>query len=178
MVRPRPGDAGHEHPPDPATQPHRGVRVLPAQDRVLQAPGGCITSLRAHHVRQQAEHAALGDERPRLDLVFTNICGNPLDGPNISRAFHRLCDQAGIRRVRFHDLRHTCATLLLEQGVDLVTIKDLLGHSQIQITADVYAHVRPRLQRDAIEAMGNALNGNDENDDEDGDDDLPIPALV
>ncbi|WP_034088721.1 tyrosine-type recombinase/integrase [Streptacidiphilus albus] len=146
--------------------------------RRIALPGECITSLRAHHVRQQAEHAALGDERPRLDLVFTNTCGNPLDGPSISRAFHRLCDQAGIRRVRFHDLRHTCATLLLEQGVDLVTIKDLLGHSQIHITADVYAHVRPRLQRDAIEAMGNALNGNDENDDEDGDDDLPIPALV
>jgi integrase len=56
---------------------------------------------------------------------------------------------AGIRRIRFHDLRHTCATLLLEQGVELITIKELLGHARISTTADIYAHVRPRLQRRA-----------------------------
>jgi RHS repeat-associated protein len=75
-----------------------------------------------------------------------------------------LCEMAGIRRIRrirFHDLRHSTATLLLEQGVELVTIKDLLGHAQIYTTADTYPHVRLRLQRDAIEAMGNALDPGD-----------------
>jgi integrase len=59
-------------------------------------------------------------------------------------------------------LRHTCATLLLEQGVDLVTIKDLLGHAQIHTTADVYSHVRLRMQRTAIESMGEALDSEDD----------------
>ena len=58
-------------------------------------------------------------------------------------------------------MRHTCATLLLEQGVDLVTIKDLLGHAQIHTTADVYSHVRLRIQRAAIESMGDALGADD-----------------
>jgi integrase len=93
----------------------------------------------------------------------------------VHRNHQILCDIADARHIRFHDLRHTCATLLLEQGVDLVTIKDLLGHAQIHTTADVYAHVRLRLQRKAIEAIGDALQstsdspestpGNDANDD-------------
>jgi integrase len=66
---------------------------------------------------------------------------------------------------RTHDLRHTCATLLLEEGVELVTIKELLGHAQIQVTADIYAHVRPRLQRNAIEAMNRALHDDEDTND-------------
>jgi integrase len=65
-----------------------------------------------------------------------------------------LCAQAGIQRhVRFHDLRHACATLMLDSGVELNTIKELLGHSALAITADVYAHVRLRLQHDAVERL-------------------------
>ncbi len=64
---------------------------------------------------------------------------------------------AKLRRIRFHDLRHSAATLLLEQGVELVVIKELLGHAHIGITATVYAHVRLRLQRDAIDLLGHAL---------------------
>ncbi|WP_396455205.1 tyrosine-type recombinase/integrase [Actinomadura sp.] len=112
-------------------------------------------------------------------LVFTRSDGAPITPSTVNRHFGRLCDTAGIRRVRFHDLRHSCATLLLEQGIDLATIKDLLGHSQIHVTADVYAHVRPRLQRDAIEAMGHALNHDDHTgDQEDEGDDPPSSAAV
>lgn len=82
----------------------------------------------------------------------------------IHRTHQTLCDLADVRHIRFHDLRHTCATLLLEQGVDLVTIKDLLGHAQIHTTADVYAHVRLRLQRKAIEAMDGALKSTNDTD--------------
>ncbi|MFM9442575.1 tyrosine-type recombinase/integrase [Streptomyces acidiscabies] len=59
--------------------------------------------------------------------------------------------------MRFHDLRHSTATLLLEQGVDLVVIKELLGHAHIGVTVGVYAHVRLRLQRQVIDTLGNAL---------------------
>ncbi|MGA5564861.1 tyrosine-type recombinase/integrase [Streptomyces platensis] len=64
-----------------------------------------------------------------------------------------------LRRIRFHDFRHSTATLLLEQGVELVVIKEFLGHAHIGVTATVYAHVRLRLQRDAIDALGTTLVG-------------------
>ncbi|GGS91001.1 hypothetical protein GCM10010156_56650 [Planobispora rosea] len=67
--------------------------------------------------------------------------------------------QGDQRTIRFHNLRHSRASLLLDQGVDLVVIKELLGHAHISITANTYAHVRLHLQRDAIERMGDALDG-------------------
>jgi integrase len=78
----------------------------------------------------------------------------PLDPINLTRRFRRLLHSAGLRTIRFHDLRHSTATLLLEQGVDLVVIKELLGHAHIGVTAGVYAHVRLRLQRQAIDTLG------------------------
>ncbi|MET9066460.1 tyrosine-type recombinase/integrase [Streptosporangium sandarakinum] len=72
-------------------------------------------------------------------------------------AFTASCNRARLRRIRFHGLRRSTATLLLEQGVDLMVIKEILGHAHIAITADVYAHVRPCLQRDAIERVSGAL---------------------
>ncbi|MBT2487691.1 tyrosine-type recombinase/integrase [Streptomyces sp. ISL-96] len=79
--------------------------------------------------------------------------------------------------MRFHDLRRSTATLLLEQGVDLVVIKELLGHAHIGVTATVYAHVRLRLQRDAIDLLGHALrNPAEANSQPDGSDDPPLCA--
>ncbi len=75
----------------------------------------------------------------------------------LTRRFNALLRDAHLRPIRFHDLRHSTATLLLEQGVELVVIKELLGHAHIGVTATVYAHVRLRLQRDAIDLLGNAL---------------------
>ncbi|MFD3511423.1 tyrosine-type recombinase/integrase, partial [Nocardia sp. NPDC058666] len=81
-------------------------------------------------------------------------------GPDrsVSRTLTPLLRKAGVRRIRFHDLRHSTATLLLEQGVELVVIKKFLGHAHIGVTATAYAHVRIRLQRQAINALGDALN--------------------
>ncbi|MFJ6836843.1 tyrosine-type recombinase/integrase [Streptomyces sp. NPDC091209] len=138
-----------------------------SSERRIVLPRECVNSLLAHRERQMTEREEVesaGGVWPDQDLVFTSPSGKPVEGSTLTRQFGKLCYQAQIRRIRFHDLRHTCATLLLEQGVDLVTIKDLLGHSQIHITADVYAHVRPRLQRNAIEAMGNALNEEEDDD--------------
>ncbi len=84
--------------------------------------------------------------------------GAPIEGSTLTRYFNALLHRAGLRRIRFHDLRrHSRATLLLEQGVELVVIKELLGHAHIGVTATVYAHVRLRLQRDAIDLLGHAL---------------------
>ncbi|NED15628.1 tyrosine-type recombinase/integrase [Streptomyces sp. SID9124] len=91
--------------------------------------------------------------------MFTTAQGRPIDPTNLSRTFITLLRKAGLRRIRFHDLRHSTATLLLEQGVELVVIKELLGHAHIGVTATVCAHVRLRLQRDAIDTLSAALNG-------------------
>ncbi|GAB3654741.1 site-specific integrase [Actinocorallia lasiicapitis] len=136
-------------------------KTASSQRRII-LPKSCVISLTCHRARQDGERRAAGQQWQEQDLVFCKPDGRPIDGYQVNRLFTDLCAFAHVRRIRFHDLRHTCATLLLEQGVDLVTIKELLGHAQIHITANVYAHVRPRLQRSAIEAMNTALNDPDD----------------
>ncbi|MFK0258983.1 tyrosine-type recombinase/integrase [Streptomyces sp. NPDC090445] len=137
-----------------------------ASERRIALPTECIHSLKTHREHQQAERQAAGTGWTDSGLVFTTPTGRPLDPANLTRRFRSFLGRAGLRRIRFHDLRHSTATLLLEQGVDLVVIKELLGHAHIGVTAGVYAHVRLRLQRDAIDALGHALGGQD--DDPDG----------
>ncbi len=76
------------------------------------------------------------------DLVFTTRKGTPIEPRNINRTFDALVKRAGVQRIRFHDLRHSCATLLFAQGVDLQTIRDLLGHSSIGVTSAIYVNSR------------------------------------
>src|SRR5262249_21668358 len=86
-------------------------------------------------------------------MVFTTGVGTPLDPRNVTTYFHRLLDKAELPSIRFHDLRHTCASLLLAQGVPLRVVMETLGHSQISLTADTYTHVMPVLQREAADRM-------------------------
>ncbi|MFG2594568.1 tyrosine-type recombinase/integrase [Streptomyces sp. NPDC048462] len=128
-----------------------------ASERRIALPTECINSLKIHQEQQQEERQAAGTGWSATRLVFTTPNGRPLDPTNLTRRFRHLLHKAGLRTIRFHDLRHSTATLLLEQGVDLVVIKELLGHAHIGVTAGVYAHVRLRLQRQAIDTLGNAL---------------------
>ncbi|MDM4721026.1 tyrosine-type recombinase/integrase [Micromonospora sp. WMMA1363] len=140
-----------------------------ASQRRILLPRDCITSLTLYRQRQAVDRRKAGDTWADLDLVFASTTGGPLDPANVHRQHETICYLAEVRYIRFHDLRHTCATLLLEQGVELVTIKELLGHARLHVTADIYAHIRPRLHRNAIEAMNRALHP----DDTDPDDDTP-----
>ncbi|MFJ5657956.1 tyrosine-type recombinase/integrase [Streptomyces microflavus] len=144
-----------------------------ASERRIALPTECINSLKIHQERQQEERQVAGPGWADNGLVFTTPKGRPLDPTNLTRRFLRLLHKAGLRTIRFHDLRHSTATLLLEQGIDLVVIKELLGHAHIGVTAGVYAHVRLRLQRHAIDTLGEALGRGD-----DGPEDSPTSAVV
>ncbi|WP_329362416.1 tyrosine-type recombinase/integrase [Streptomyces sp. NBC_01483] len=138
-----------------------GLTALPTKtyssERRIALPTECMHSLEQHRERQAQEREAAGAGWKASGYVFTRPDGNPIEGTTLTRHFNALLRRAALRRIRFHDLRHSAATLLLEQGVELVVIKELLGHAHIGVTATVYAHVRLRLQRDAIDLLGNAL---------------------
>lgn len=161
-----------------------GLTTLPtkarASERRIAIPTRCLQSLKLHHEQQQHEGEGAGAARQQDGHVFTTAQGRPIDPTNLTRAFTTLLRKAGLRRIRFHDLRHSTATLLLEQGVELVVIKELLGHAHIGVIATVYAHVRLRLQRDAINTLSNALGSleNDKTTHSGGDEPPPCPALV
>lgn len=139
-----------------------GLTTLPtktrASERRIALPTRCVQSLKRHHEQQQREREAAGTTWQPDGHVFTTVLGRPIDPTNLTRTFTTLLRKVGLRRIRFHDLRHSTATLLLEQGVELVVIKELLGHAHIGVTATVYAHVRLGLQRDAIDTLDRALD--------------------
>src|SRR5829696_9479483 len=92
------------------------------------------------------------------DLVFTSRKGTPLDGQNIvNRYFKPLLRRIELPDIRWHDLRHTCATLLLGRGVHPKMVQHLMGHASIQLTLDRYSHWIPSMGRHAAEGMDEAL---------------------
>ena len=91
--------------------------------------------------------------------VFPSPTGMPISPDSVLHMLHRVLKRAGLPRVRFHDLRHTFATLALQNGVDVKTVSGMLGHYSAGFTLDTYAHVTTSAQRQAAEAMENVLSG-------------------
>jgi integrase len=126
--------------------------------RTIPLPSTAADALLRQRDRQDAAREAAGSAwQDRAGLVFTDGIGRPLIGPRVSYAFRRARAAAGLPPVRFHDLRHCAATLMLAEGVPLAVISRWLGHSGIVITAAHYAEVVPTLQHDAAAAMDRAL---------------------
>jgi integrase len=95
-----------------------------ASERRIALPARCVQSLKRHHEQQQREHEAADTAWQPNGHIFTTTQGRPIDPTNLTRTFNTLLRTACLRRIRFHDLRHSTATLLLEQGVELVVIKE------------------------------------------------------
>jgi integrase len=126
--------------------------------RTVMLPTIAIEALRRQRARQAAARLAAGAAwQDRHNLIFTDALGRPARPDNVSGYFRAAVDRLGLPHVRFHDLRHSAATLMLSQGVPLKVVSETLGHSSIAITADVYQHVTPDLRREAAEAMDRAL---------------------
>ncbi|GAA2418019.1 site-specific integrase [Streptomyces glaucosporus] len=139
-----------------------GTPKTARSQRTVSLPRRCVAALREHQAVQRTERAAAGlkwDPLPHQPsgLVFTTPTGRPTDPRSMNRMLTVLCRNANVRRVRVHDLRHTCASLLLAQGVDARTIMETLGHSTITMTLDTYAHVMDTTLRAAAERMEDAL---------------------
>src|SRR5262249_41294168 len=107
-----------------------------------------VTALQAQRKAQVAERLMFGPGYQDLDLVFARADGSPYDPDVISQTFERLARQAGVRPIRFHDLRHTHATLALRAGVSVKVVSERLGHTKASVTQDIYQHVIPGMQED------------------------------
>jgi integrase len=127
--------------------------------RTITLPALVVQALEAHRKRQLETRLAAGRHWREHGLVFTSRIGTPTDGRNLHTEYKRILRATGLPNVRFHDLRHTAATLLLAQGVSPRTIMETLGHSQISLTLNTYSHVLPSLQQEAARKMDAILTG-------------------
>jgi integrase len=127
------------------------------RSRVVPMPALCIAPLRWHRLKQREAFARTSIAWSETGYVFATRNGRPVEPRNVYRSFTRVAADAGLRVVRLHDARHGCATLLTAAGVAPRVIMEILGHSQISITMDVYTHVVHDTQREAISHMDRLL---------------------
>lgn len=128
--------------------------------RTIALPAIATDALRSRRLQQIEQRLAAGPHwRDTMGLVFTTPYGKPLHATTLTKALQAALAAAGLPRIRFHDLRHAAATLMLAQGVPLKVIQTTLGHSTIAVTSNVYAHVLPELQAEAAAKMDAVLRG-------------------
>jgi integrase len=121
--------------------------------------GQTVEALRVHKAAQNAERLRLGGMWQDSTLIFCTHGGKPLDFRNLAASsFKPLLKRAGLPDIRFHDLRHTCATLLLSRGQHPKLVQELLGHASVAMTLDRYSHVLPIMGDQTAAAMEAALS--------------------
>ena len=125
--------------------------------RLISLSPSLAILLRKHKEKQELDRMLLGKPLLPNDLVFSNPDGTPLRPNSITRHFKNLTDSIGLKGVRFHDLRHTHATLMLQQGIHPKIVSERLGHSSIAITLDTYSHILPGLQEAAARKFDEGL---------------------
>ena len=126
--------------------------------RRVKLTAGAVEALRRHRAAQNAERLKAGPLWEDNGLLFPSQRGTTMMGTNlIRRHFKPALKRAGLPTVRLHDLRHTCATLLLGRGVHPKFVQELLGHATISITLDTYSHVLPGMGDQTAAAMEAAL---------------------
>ena len=121
--------------------------------RTLPLGGKTIEILRTHYQLQQAEHRAAGDAWKEHGLMFTTGNGTPIHPRNLLRDYKILLRDAGLPSIRFHDLRHTAASLMLNANIAPIVVSRRLGHAKASITLDVYGHLIPTVQPEVADII-------------------------
>ena len=125
--------------------------------RTIALPDVAVEALRAQRVRQLQDRLLAGSRWQEHGLVFTSSIGTPVEPSQLTKRLQRLLAAAGLPRLRFHDLRHGTASLLVAPGNHPRTIMEVLGHASITMTMNTYAHVAPALQREAAASLDAVL---------------------
>jgi integrase len=125
--------------------------------RTISIPEEIIEASKRHKASQAQARLLLGKAYEDQGLVFCQGNGRPIDPRNFTRHFERLLTQAGLPRIRFHDGRHTFATLMLELGESAKTVQTMLGHTKIATTLDIYSHVSLDLEKKAAARLNAVL---------------------
>lgn len=128
--------------------------------RVISLPREGVDVLKRHRAAQAKERLRLGPIWKDQGLIFPNDFGGPIFPDNLRRAFIRIIDDAGVSKIRIHDLRHTHGSLLLLNKVPLQTVSERLGHSRPSTTSDLYAHTLADSQDEAAAVMDALLGQN------------------
>ena len=121
-----------------------------------------LDALKQHRLRQVEIRLKAGVLWEEHDYVFCTLVGTHLRPSHVVDEFKKLLKKADLPDSRFHDLRHSAATLLLSLGVHPKVVQELLGHTQISMTMDIYSHVLPGMQQDAVSRLDNLLVGRED----------------
>lgn len=139
---------------------HIRRQVARINGEVVEAPLKTENSYRTLPIGADAVEILLEQkEKTHSEYVFPSSTGDPISPDSVLHMLHRVLKRAGLPKVRFHDLRHTFATLALQNGVDIKTVSGMLGHYSAGFTLDTYAHVTTAAQKQAAQTMGNLLSG-------------------
>lgn len=132
--------------------------------RTIALSPSAILMLRNHQIKQKLERTMLGIPLTDANLVFGTLEGKPLRPNTITRAWTTLATRSSVKVIRFHDARHTHASLMLKQGIHPKIVQERLGHASIQMTLDTYSHVTPGLQEVAAQRFDEMLSCVPENE--------------
>ena len=140
---------------------HVRRQVMRQEGKMVEAPLKTKNSYRSIAIPADAVEV-LKMQRDKIgtssEYVFPSPTGGPMSSDSVLHMLQRVLKRAGLERIRFHDLRHTFATLALQNGIDVKTVSSMLGHYSAGFTLDTYAHVTTAAQRNAANAMGNVLS--------------------
>jgi integrase len=131
----------------------KGKTKKECSNRTIVLPAVTIAALRRHQTLQDQERAWAGTRWKETGYVFTTKIGTPIERRNLLRTWYKIMAGSGLPRIRFHDLRHSAATLLFAQGVHPRTVMEILGHKDLNTTMRIYGHVLDQMKRDAAAKM-------------------------
>ncbi|GLV56346.1 site-specific integrase [Dictyobacter sp. S3.2.2.5] len=135
--------------------------------RRIQIPDFVMAEIQKQKVRQAEQRLKAGPGWEARDLVFSNAFGSYFNPRSVSRYFELALKKAGLEHIRFHDLRHSAASILMAMNVHPKVVQELLGHSSISITMNIYSHTDPSLQRQAMDDLDTKFKPDNEDDDDD-----------